>query len=228
MSRNVIIVKNAAVKFGPLKADGTVDITLLTDYGCQVTEARITAKANTKTIAATYCSPASDVNAPSSFTLELNGLQDWGRQDSSPSFSEYLFVNDATIVGFAFYLAGTAAPSASGMVSIAAGDFGGVAGDPLVLKGSLPILGYPNITDKSGNPLRTTPATGATAGTPGSWTPTGSTPPSSVANLIAGTPNVVTASPATAWTTGQYVQTGTAGTPGQAHWSGTAWVTGAA
>lgn len=64
-------------------------------------------------------------------------------------------------------------------------------------------------------------ATGATAGTPGTWTPGGSTPPADVAALQAGS---VTASPTTAWTTGQYVQTGTAGVGGQAHWDGSAWV----
>ena len=73
----------------------------------------------------------------------------------------------------------------------------------------------------------TIPATGATAGIPGGWTPAGSTPPATVADLISGTPNVVTASPATAWTTGQYVQTQTAGVAGRAHWGGTAWVAGA-
>ncbi len=71
-------------------------------------------------------------------------------------------------------------------------------------------------------------ATGATAGIPGTWTPAGSTPPATVADLIAGTPNAVVASPTTAWTAGQYVQTGTIGTTGRAHWDGTAWVTGAA
>ncbi len=71
-------------------------------------------------------------------------------------------------------------------------------------------------------------STGATAGTPGTWTPAGSNPPSSVANLIAGTPNTVVASPTTAWTTGQNVQTGTSGTAGQAHWDGSTWVAGAA
>jgi len=74
----------------------------------------------------------------------------------------------------------------------------------------------------------TTPATGATAGIPGSWTPAASTPPATVADLIAGTPNTVVASPTTAWTTGQYVQTQAAGTGGRASWSGTAWVSGAA
>lgn len=66
-------------------------------------------------------------------------------------------------------------------------------------------------------------ATGATAGTPGTWTPNQSTPPASVAAIGA-----VVASPATVWSTGQYVQTGTAGTAGQAYWSGSAWTAGKA
>lgn len=68
-------------------------------------------------------------------------------------------------------------------------------------------------------------ATGATAGIPGTWTPGGSTAPASVSALIASS---ITASPNTAWTVGQYVQTQTAGTTGQGHWNGTAWVSGAA
>jgi len=63
-------------------------------------------------------------------------------------------------------------------------------------------------------------ATGATAGAPGSYTPAGSQEPLNLAGLTG-----VTASPATAWTTGQYVslQDGS-----KAHWSGTAWVAGIA
>jgi hypothetical protein len=68
-------------------------------------------------------------------------------------------------------------------------------------------------------------ATGATAGTPGTWTPGGSNPPGSVATLQA---SGITATPNTAWTTGQYVQTITVGTNGQAHWDGSAWVQGTA
>jgi len=67
-------------------------------------------------------------------------------------------------------------------------------------------------------------ATGATAGTPGTWTPGGSTPPANNAGAMAG----VVASPNTAWTTGQYVQTGTVGVPGQTHWDGSGWVAGPA
>lgn len=69
------------------------------------------------------------------------------------------------------------------------------------------------------------PATVATAGIPGSWN---GTAPASVADLQGGIPNVVTASPATAWTAGQYVQTLTADAAGRATWSGSGWVGGVA
>jgi len=63
-------------------------------------------------------------------------------------------------------------------------------------------------------------ATGATAGTPGNWTPAGSVPP---ANLAAAAG--LTASPNTAWTSGQSVVLGDASST---HWDGSAWVAGAA
>ena len=66
-------------------------------------------------------------------------------------------------------------------------------------------------------------ATGATAGTPGTWTPAGADPAASP-TAMAG----ITASPTTAWTVGQYVQTATAGAAGRTYWNGTAWVAGAA
>ena len=72
------------------------------------------------------------------------------------------------------------------------------------------------------------PSTGATAGIPGAWTPAGSTPPATPAALAQAEPVAVVASPLTAWTTGQYVQTRTAGVAGRATWSGTSWVSGAA
>jgi hypothetical protein len=71
-------------------------------------------------------------------------------------------------------------------------------------------------------------AKGATAGIPGTWTPAGSIVPASPAALTQGNPVAVTASPATGWTTGQYVQTATAGAAGRACWTGTNWVSGAA
>lgn len=66
-------------------------------------------------------------------------------------------------------------------------------------------------------------ATGATAGTPGTWTGGTATPPQ---NAAAANALGITASPATAWTTGQYVQGSVAGTPGQMYWNGTTWVAG--
>lgn len=68
------------------------------------------------------------------------------------------------------------------------------------------------------------PATGATAGIPGTWTPANAAPPHNLADLTDGDP-VITASPATAWTAGQYVNLGD---NSKAHWSGTAWVVGPA
>jgi len=68
-------------------------------------------------------------------------------------------------------------------------------------------------------------ATSATAGTPGTWLPAGSSPQPSLAALQS---SATVAVPATGWTLGQYVQTGTAGAPGEATWTGTGWVGGRA
>ena len=52
--------------------------------------------------------------------------------------------------------------------------------------------------------------TGATAGIPGTWTPAGAGPAASLIDMQRGHPNAIVASPATAWTSGQYVQTSVA------------------
>lgn len=64
------------------------------------------------------------------------------------------------------------------------------------------------------------PATGATAGTPGSWTPAGATPCAVFTQM-----DTITASPVTAWATGEYVVLGDAS---EAYWGGTAWTSGRA
>ncbi|WP_411120604.1 hypothetical protein [Streptomyces sp. x-19] len=69
-------------------------------------------------------------------------------------------------------------------------------------------------------PLGGIVATGATAGTPGSFTPTGAVVPASLDDLAA-----VTATPTSAWTTGKYVALGDGS---NAFWSGTAWTAGKA
>jgi hypothetical protein len=141
--RTVLIIKSADVKFGAVPTPpAPIDPAALTDYSCQVVEARITATPNTTDVPATFCEPASKINVPSSFDLELQGLQDWG---DAASLSQYLFDNDATQAAFALYLDDTTDPEATGIVSLAAGDFGGVAGEVLVMKLTLPILGKPTI-----------------------------------------------------------------------------------
>lgn len=63
-------------------------------------------------------------------------------------------------------------------------------------------------------------ATGAVAGTPGSFTPSGATVPANLAALSG-----VVASPTSAWTTGQRVVLGDTST---AHWDGDSWESGLA
>jgi len=63
-------------------------------------------------------------------------------------------------------------------------------------------------------------ATGATAGSPGSFTPSGASAPATLAAMIAAG---VVASPLTLWTTGQHVILADAS---HAHWNGTTWVVG--
>jgi hypothetical protein len=63
-------------------------------------------------------------------------------------------------------------------------------------------------------------ATGATAGTPGSFTPAGCATPTTLGDLAG-----LVAEPTTAWTTGQSVVLGDGS---DASWDGTAWVAGLA
>lgn len=64
------------------------------------------------------------------------------------------------------------------------------------------------------------PATGATAGSPGTFTPAGAVVPVNLAAM-----STVVASPTTAWTAGQYV---VLGDTSNAYWDQTTWVTGQA
>lgn len=66
------------------------------------------------------------------------------------------------------------------------------------------------------------PATGATAGTPGTWAPENSYAPADMAELVLSDP---TASPSTDWSAGSYVQLRDGSI---AHWDGDEWVEGTA
>lgn len=73
-------------------------------------------------------------------------------------------------------------------------------------------------TDDHGGTDAPLVATGATAGIPGTYTPAGSQLPANLGALVG-----ITASPASAWTKGQYVVLGDAS---EAHWNGGSWGAG--
>jgi hypothetical protein len=97
------------------------------------------------------------------------------------------------------------------------GDTESLAGLPIGVK---PMAFGSNTYTYAITPLGASVATGASAGTPGSFTPADSTVPANLAAMAS-----VIATPTSAWTTGQNVVLGDAST---AHWDGTAWVSGAA
>jgi hypothetical protein len=97
------------------------------------------------------------------------------------------------------------------------GDTESLAGLPIGVK---PMAFGSNTYTYAITPLGGSVATGASAGTPGSFTPDGSVAPANLAAMAS-----VIATPTSAWTTGQNVVLGDAST---AHWDGTAWVSGAA
>ena len=104
--------------------------------------------------------------------------------------------------------------TATGVLTIKPLTFGAAAyGDDLTSDIAWDIVGDPTLSFDGAGAV----ATGATAGTPGSFTPAGAVTPANLAALQAGG---VTASPASAWTTGQSVVLGDAS---NAHWSGSAW-----
>lgn len=205
------------------------------DFSCQVTSGALTASPNTTTdtTPATFCGPEVTTTAVgvTSYSLDATILQD---PDVAAGVSAFLFEHDTKEAYFLLGLDGVNPPKAVGRVRVVAGAIGGDARVTLTATLSLPVSRKPDIEFGDATSSRIvlggagTPATGASAGTPGSWTPGGSTPPASPADLTAGVPNVVVATPATSWTTGQYVQTATAGTGGRAYWNGTAWTAGAA
>jgi len=101
---------------------------------------------------------------------------------------------------------------------VAVADAESLVGLPLAIK---PLSYSSNDWAYALTPLGGIIATGATAGTPGTYTPSGADLPVSIAAMT----GVVLASPTTAWTTGQNVKLD----DGSAvHWSSTAWVAGVA
>ncbi|WP_436739927.1 hypothetical protein [Streptomyces sp. BBFR102] len=97
------------------------------------------------------------------------------------------------------------------------GDTESLAGLPLGVK---PMAYGANNWTYAITPLGTVSATGATAGTPGTFTPAGSAVPYDLVDLDLVTPN-----PSTAWADGQYVALGDGSI---AHYDGSDWISGIA
>lgn len=236
MSRNVFEIEKGSLGFALLTADPGSDLATLTiddftAYSCQVTSAQITATGNTtdKTTPATWCEPESTetVVGLTSYQIEASFLQDPHIVDG---INRFTFEHDAEEVVFYISMGSNdEPPKATGHCTLSAGTIGGAARESLTFDATFPIKTKPIIAfgDAATSEIVGGPSTGATqvSGAEGTWTPSGSQPPGSVADLIAGAAGphgvAVVASPLTLWAAGSYVTTGD---NDHAKWNGSAWV----
>ena len=219
----------------------SVDVVTTADYTgtggiafeCQTTKSALTASSNTTddTTPATMCSPeiTTTIVGVTSYTLDATILQD---PHISAGISAYLFENDTKEAYFYLGLEGASVPPAAvGRVTISAGAIGGDARTTLTADISLPVTQKPDLWVGDNTTKRVilgvAPAVkmvSATAGIPGTITPSNANTPTDLAGLIAASP-AVTASPTTTWTTGQYIALPGSGT--HVHWvTGTGWAAG--
>jgi hypothetical protein len=192
------------------------------DFTCAVTSSALTASPNTSDAVtpATMCAAEETTTqvGVTSYNVDLTFLQD---PDLMAGLNRFLFEHDTKEAYFYLALANDDPPKVIGRCRLIAGTIGGDVRTNLTATLSLPCSRKPDVAFgnaagsvviEGGGGAATTPATTATAGTPGSFN---GTPP---ANLAAA--STVTASPTTAWTTGQYV---VLGDNSHAHWDGAAW-----
>lgn len=115
-------------------------------WRCQVTKAVITASPSTttKTKPATFCSKAEEVPNPgkTTYSLDTSFLQD---PTVKAGLSAFLFEHDTDEAYFMVGLDGANPPKAIGRLVLAAGNFGGSAGDNLTADVSLRLSGKPDI-----------------------------------------------------------------------------------
>ncbi|QPB09844.1 major tail protein [Streptomyces phage Sentinel] len=135
--------------------------------------------------------------------------------DPTPTVAAFLAVFVDGENHFAFY-----APKAEIYRSddVSFGDTESLAGLPIGVK---PMAFGSNTWTYSITPLGASVATGASAGTPGTFSPEGSVVPANLGAMA----SVIPTPSAAAWTTGQHVILGDGS---KAYWNGTAWVSGQA
>lgn len=191
-----------------------------TEFGCQVTNYVVEQQdGNSEDAVTTLCGDSvGGGTSEGSWHMTGTVIQDF---DSVTGLQQWSYVNKGTDQAFTFTPndKGTA-PTISGTVSVKFLGIGGDTNSRITRDFDWSIPGEPEIVWGGAGAVT---ATGATAGTPGAFTPSGATVPANLAALQGAAPPV-TANPATAWATGESVNLGT----GAAHWDGAAYAAGLA
>jgi hypothetical protein len=136
----VIVVTDGVLKL----ADDAAGLATGESFECQVSSAAINAAPNLQSVPATFCAPASQVPAATSFELAITWLQDW--TSAGGGLSMYAFDNDTLTKAFSLSLTADTEPVATGLVRIVAGSYGGDAGTPLTTSVTWPLVNKPTIT----------------------------------------------------------------------------------
>jgi len=187
------------------------------DFSCQPTNVRVTPSYDDDGDAVeTLCGDTIPAGKKESWVLAGTSIADF---DNPEGFMSYCFDNRMMTVPFKWVPNVEGAPTWSGSVVLVALEEGGDVNTRLTSDFEFDVSGD---IQRSYDTAQVD-ATGANSGTPGTWTPSGSVPPADAAAATN-----ITANPSSAWLTGEYVQGSTAGTAGEMHWDGTAWVAGKA
>lgn len=187
------------------------------DASCQLANGTVSWEKDADDDITTLCGDTAAGSVTYTATMSGNLLQDLTEDDGLVA---YTWAHKGEAVPFTYIPNSAAGATVTGTLTIDPLDVGSSEDYGAVMTSDFEwsCVGEPELSWGTAEP-----ATGATAGTPGTWTPAGSAPPPDAAGAGA-----VVASPTTAWTTGQYVQGSTASTPGEMYWDGAAWAAGRA
>jgi hypothetical protein len=159
----------------------------------------------------TLCGDSILPSTTESATLKFTAIQDFA---DPAGLVRWSWSHSLEVVPFSWTPNKSEVPRIFGEVQARRLDIGGDVNKRLTSDAEWPIQTGPTFDDAA-------PTATATAGAPGTFAPTSAMPADLPALQAAG----VTASPATAWTTGQWVELGDAS---DAHWTGAAWAAGQA
>lgn len=200
------MIEESKVRNGTLTLGGE-------DFSCQPTSVLIASSYNEEgDPVEVLCGESLSADTTVDKTLNITAIQDF---DDPDGLMRHLRDNELLTEPFSWKANNDGAQIASGSLQCRVGDWGGETNKRITTELELPIVGAVAWSDP-------VPATGATAGTPGVWTPAMSNPPADLVTLQGG---AVVASPVTLWTPGQYVMLADRSA---AHWDATDWAPGKA